>query len=37
MALATYAVAGPVSTAPRTRFDIVVGYKLLQRFQAAME
>ncbi len=37
LALATYAVAGPVSTAPRTRFDIVVGYNLLQRFQAAME
>jgi hypothetical protein len=37
MALATHAVAGPISSAPRTRFDLIVGYNLLQRFQAAME
>jgi hypothetical protein len=37
MALATYAVAGPADNAPRTRFDLIIGYNLLHRFQTVME
>jgi len=37
MALATYAIACPIISAPRTRFDVIVGYTVLQRFRTAME
>ena len=35
MALATYAIAGSPGTAPRTRFDLIVGYNLLHRLRSA--
>lgn len=35
MALATYALAGPGGSAPRTRFDLILGYNLAQQLRPA--
>ena len=35
MALATYAIDAPVSSASRRRFDLVLSYDLLHRLRAA--